>query len=245
MVYVPGVLNTANSLVGSGMLAMPFIIMNCGIILGPLLFLYCAWACEKACHLLVVLARSSQRESYEDIGKAVLGVPGRRASQCAMAVSMTNGMIVWMVVLGDIFPRLALKYNLIEEVSPAARASILIVLAATVIFPVSLLKNVMGSIAVLSQVSMGFYCVFALWIMSQGISEVIAMDWVHYVPWFRVAGIPSSIPIVSAAMTAQTQFFMVYQVRRPQLCRCRFAMLQWLTTVCAAEHALEFCLQTP
>ena len=60
MVYLPGVMNTANSLVGSGMLAMPFIVMKCGVILGPLLFLLCACVCEKACHMLVVLAKASQ-----------------------------------------------------------------------------------------------------------------------------------------------------------------------------------------
>ena len=212
MVYLPGAINTANSLVGSGMLAMPFVMMKCGIVLGPLLFLFCAWVCETACHLLAILAKSSQRESYEDLGKAVLGSYGRRMSQLAMGVSMGNGMVVWFVVLGDIFPRLANKYGLIEEVNPLTRAVILFSLAVGVVFPVSLLKNVMGSIAVLSKISLSFYIAFTLWIVKQGLGTVITMQWTAYVPWFRPSGVPSCIPIVSAALTAQTQFFMIYQV---------------------------------
>ena len=49
MVYWPGVINTANSLVGTSMLAMPFVLSKCGVVLGPLLILFCGLACHLAC----------------------------------------------------------------------------------------------------------------------------------------------------------------------------------------------------
>jgi amino acid permease len=212
------------------MLSMPFILMKCGILLGPMLFILCGWACEKACHILVVMAKASVRESSEEIGKAVLGSYGQRASELAMALSMANGMVVWFVVLGDIFPRLASKYGLVDEVTPTNRIVIMVALAGTVIFPVSLLRNVMGSIAALSKVSMTFYACFAAWIIARGIGTVIEMEWVAYVPWFQPSGIPSCIPIVTAAMTAQTQFFMIYQVCTVQIdhtCRLYSSFFVW------------------
>ena len=46
MPYWKGVINTANSLVGSSMLAMPFVLSKCGIILGSLLIITCGLLCE-------------------------------------------------------------------------------------------------------------------------------------------------------------------------------------------------------
>ena len=158
----PGALNTANSLVGSSMLAMPYVLCKCGIVLGPLLILACGLFCTLSCRLLLVVTKASQRESYEALGLAVLGGAGKRAVQLAMCICMLNCMTVWFVVLGNILPRLAARYGLIEAETPEARDKLLLVLATTVIFPVSLLRSVMGAIARLSQISITFYTLFAL-----------------------------------------------------------------------------------
>ena len=92
---MPGVINTANSLVGSSMLAMPFVLSKCGIILGCLLILCCGLICETSCHLLVVVTKASQRGSFEELGRAVFGASGKRVVQLAMSMCMINACIVW------------------------------------------------------------------------------------------------------------------------------------------------------
>jgi amino acid permease len=211
MPYMKGVMNTANSLVGSSMLAMPFVLSKCGIILGFVVIIVCGLLCETSCHLLCVVTKASQRGSYEELGRAVFGSLGKRAVQLAMCLCMVNCMVVWFVVLGTILPRLAAEYGFIEAAGPEARMNVLFVVAACVVFPISLLKNVMGAIAMLSQISMAFYSCFALWTISLGGGAFAEMRWIKHVPWWDWEGLSTCVPIVSAALTAQTQFFMIYQ----------------------------------
>ena len=211
MPYMKGVVNTANSLVGSSMLAMPFVLSKCGLILGTVLIIVCGLLCETSCHLLCVVTKASQRGSYEELGRAVFGGPGKRVVQVAMCMCMVNAMVVWFVVLGTILPRLAAEYGFIEAATPEARMQVLAVVAACVVFPISLLKNVMGAIALLSQISMAFYAAFALWTVSLGGSAFVEMRWIKHVPWWDWEGLTTCVPIVSAALTAQTQFFLIYQ----------------------------------
>ena len=51
--------------------------------------------------------------------------------------------------------------------------------------------------------------------MSLGGGAFAEMRWLSFVPWWNTAGLSDCIPIVSAALTAQTQFFLIYQVRHP------------------------------
>lgn len=183
-----GVINTANSLVGSSMLAMPFVLSKCGIILGALVIIFCGLLCETSCHLLCVVTKASRRGSYEELGRAVFGNPGKRIVQVAMCICMLNAMVVWFVVLGTILPRFAAEYGLVEAPTPEARVQVLIVVAAVVVFPISLLKNVMGAIAMLSQISMAFYTCFALWTISLGGGAFAEMRWIKHVPWWEWGG---------------------------------------------------------
>ena len=111
----------------------------------------------------------------------MFGSAGKRVVQTAMSLCMVNACIVWFVVLGNILPRLAAEYGFIEAETPAARQYILVGIATFVVFPISLLKNVMGAIAILSQISMGFYTMFALWVISLGGSAFVEMRWVKHV----------------------------------------------------------------
>ena len=141
----------------------------------------------------------------------MFGGPGKRVVQVAMCICMVNAMVVWFVVLGTILPRLAAEYGFIEAATPEARMQVLTLVAACVVFPISLLKNVMGAIAILSQISMAFYTCFALWTVSLGGSAFAEMRWIKHVPWWEWGGLGTCVPIVSAALTAQTQFFLIYQ----------------------------------
>ena len=53
------------------------------------------------------------------------------------------------------------------------------------------------------------------WVVSLGGGAFAEMRWLSFVPWWNTAGLSDCIPIVSAALTAQTQFFLIYQVRHP------------------------------
>ena len=233
MPYWKGVINTANSLVGSSMLAMPFVLSKCGIILGSLLIITCGLLCETSCHLLCVVTKASQRGSYEELGRAVFGAPGKRVVQVAMCMCMVNAMVVWFVVLGTILPRLAAEYGFIEEATPEARIHVLLAVASCVVFPISLLKNVMGAIALLSQISMAFYTCFSLWVISLGGGAFMEMRWIKHVPWWDWGGLSGCVPIVSAALTAQTQFFLIYQnMPNNTVSEMRFCVLWACIIVC-------------
>ena len=51
------------------------------------------------------------------------------------------------------------------------------------------------------------------WVVSLGGGAFAEMRWLSFVPWWNTAGLSDCVPIVSAALTAQTQFFLIYQVR--------------------------------
>ena len=48
--------------------------------------------------------------------------------------------------------------------------------------------------------------------MSLGGGAFAEMRWLSFVPWWNTAGLSDCVPIVSASLTAQTQFFLIYQV---------------------------------
>ena len=51
------------------------------------------------------------------------------------------------------------------------------------------------------------------WVVSLGGGAFAEMRWLSFVPWWNTAGLSDCVPIVSASLTAQTQFFLIYQVR--------------------------------
>lgn len=88
----------------------------------------------------------------------------------------------------------------------------LLVTIVCVVFPISLLKDVMGSVAKLSQLAVFFYFGFFIFCIFRGLPRAMAPDeWMPYAAWWRPEGLPGCMPIVSAALTAQTQFFIIYQ----------------------------------
>lgn len=73
--------------------------------------------------------------------------------------------------------------------------------------------------------------------MSLGGGAFAEMRWLSFVPWWNTAGLSDCVPIVSAALTAQTQFFLIYQVRSHTT---PFELRGAEKRGWGAEHAFEF-----
>ena len=239
MVYRPAVVNSVNSMVGVGVLAVPFVMMRCGILLGCLLVAFCGWVCVEACDILVLAARSTGKKSYEEVAGAALGARGKLACQIFFIWAMCSACVAWFVVLGDMLPRIAWSFGLVGGADdPGVRVMSMTLIAAVGVLPLSLLNDVMGSIAKLSSISLAFYLLFTLWVVVECLPAFFTMQWAARVTWWAPSGLPACLPIVSAAMTAQTQLFMMFQHTPNNSPNHMSSIMKWACATVAAIYTI-------
>eukprot|EP00056_Hartaetosiga_gracilis_P004389 m.74606 g.74606 ORF g.74606 m.74606 type:complete len:240 (+) comp11813_c0_seq2:110-829(+) len=95
------VFNLANTIIGAGVLALPFAFKNTGIVFGPLLLIGIYSLVVYSCYSLVQCAKLSKGYSYSDVAYQAFGNAGVRVSQVCLIVSTFGAGISYLVIFGD------------------------------------------------------------------------------------------------------------------------------------------------
>ena len=61
---IPHIVNLINSVIGVGILAMPFCMAQCGLILGTLVLGFCGYMTLSSCLMLIQSAKSKNKTRY-------------------------------------------------------------------------------------------------------------------------------------------------------------------------------------
>ena len=61
---VPHIVNLINSVIGVGILAMPFCMSQCGLILGTIVLLFCGFITLQSCLMLISSAKAKNKTRY-------------------------------------------------------------------------------------------------------------------------------------------------------------------------------------
>ena len=64
---IPHIVNLINSVIGVGILAMPFCMSQCGLILGTIVLLFCGFITLQSCLMLISSAKAKNKTRYDNL----------------------------------------------------------------------------------------------------------------------------------------------------------------------------------
>jgi len=139
--------NFLNSIVGAGIIGIPFAIRHCGLFTGLVLLTWVGYLTDCSVRMIVTLGRDLGVNDYERLAEKIYGRRGY-STICVFMIFLAFGaMVAYCIVVGDVVPEL-----LGVSSSPAARPVSIILCSGLVMLPLSLLRD-MSSLAFTSTAS--------------------------------------------------------------------------------------------
>lgn len=197
------VMTLANSIIGVGILAMPFCFQKCGIILSILLLILSNWITRICCHYLIKTSLLTRRKSFEMLGLHAFGTSGKLLAELCIIGYLIGTCITYFVVVGDLGPQIVAKLFALDMTEHNhLRTMIMIVVTLCCIVPLGMLRNV-DSLSAVCTASIGFYVCLMLKIVLESEVHIVANDWTDKVIYWEPAGILQCLPIFSMALSCQ------------------------------------------
>jgi amino acid permease len=209
--------NLLNTVVGGGILSLPFAFKTCGLAAGALYQVLFGAASWYGSYLLLdALRYRPTASSYEALALASLGPKGALAYNAAALINCYGACVSYLVAVADVIPPL-----LAEMGHDVGRSVVLLLLTALVIFPLSALRDI-SALRYASGLAVLIYIAFAITLGYLGFTAPPAAA--PAAPLFKPdpAGWISAIPLCAFAFVHQTSIFPIYQeVREPTPMRMR------------------------
>eukprot|EP00520_Triparma_pacifica_P003440 CAMPEP_0118649452 /NCGR_PEP_ID=MMETSP0785-20121206/9711_1 /TAXON_ID=91992 /ORGANISM="Bolidomonas pacifica, Strain CCMP 1866" /LENGTH=502 /DNA_ID=CAMNT_0006541741 /DNA_START=125 /DNA_END=1630 /DNA_ORIENTATION=+ len=152
--------NFLNSIVGAGIIGIPFAIRHCGLFMGIILLTWVGYLTDCSVRMIVTLGRDLGVNDYERLAEKIYGPRGYNAICVFMIFLAFGAMVAYCIVVGDVVPEL-----LGVTSSPAARPVSILLCSMFVMLPLSLLKD-MSSLAKTSTLSCAADMVLVLIVMA-------------------------------------------------------------------------------
>jgi len=103
------VMTLANSIIGVGILAMPFCFQKCGILLSIVLLVLSNGITRVCCHYLIKTSLLTRRKSFEMLGLHAFGLSGKLLVELCIIGYLIGTCITYFVVVGDLGPQIIAK----------------------------------------------------------------------------------------------------------------------------------------
>ncbi|EDV36144.1 uncharacterized protein Dana_GF12103 [Drosophila ananassae] len=205
------VMTLANSIIGVGILAMPFCFQKCGIILSIVLLILSNWITRVCCHYLIKTSLLTRRKSFELLGLHAFGLSGKLLVELCIIGYLIGTCITYFVVVGDLGPQIISQmFTLNVGEHQHLRTLVMIVVTVVCILPLGMLRNV-DSLSAVCTASIGFYVCLMLKIVLEAQAHISANDWTEKVRYWEPAGVLQCLPIFSMALSCQMQLFEVFE----------------------------------
>ncbi|XP_030557901.1 putative sodium-coupled neutral amino acid transporter 10 [Drosophila novamexicana] len=204
------VMTLANSIIGVGILAMPFCFQKCGIILSIVLLVLSNWITRVCCHYLIKTSLLTRRKSFEMLGLHAFGTSGKLLAELCIIGYLIGTCITYFVVVGDLGPQIVAKlFSLDMAEYNHLRTVVMFAVTVCCIVPLGMLRNV-DSLSAVCTASIGFYVCLMLKIVLESEAHIVANDWTEKVTYWEPAGVLQCLPIFSMALSCQMQLFEVF-----------------------------------
>lgn len=203
------VANLVTTIVGSGIVAIPFAIRESGLVAGTLLITMCAMLTDKSLRLLIETGKHVDVPSYETLMEAAFGRFGFVFISVNMFLTSFGGLVSYLIIIKDTIP-LLLGVDIDNE--PLKRA-ILVLASMSISLPISMQRDmaslsktsVIGAIFdVLMVAIVAFFCPIKEAVAaSGGLKHIISHSTVHFDTMFIGLG------VLSFAFVCQDSCFII------------------------------------
>ncbi len=164
--------NMANSIIGAGIIGLPFAFSCTGYAIGIFLLISLTFVVDWTIRLIVINAKLTGKSSYQDIVEASFGTAGLVAVSLAQVLFAFGGMVGFCVIIGDtipdvlaaLFPSLSTHRVLWILVN---RQFVILLCTLFISYPLSLYRDItkLAKASALALVSM---CLIIFTVISQG-----------------------------------------------------------------------------
>eukprot|EP00516_Mucochytrium_quahogii_P009122 CAMPEP_0203775284 /NCGR_PEP_ID=MMETSP0099_2-20121227/5965_1 /ASSEMBLY_ACC=CAM_ASM_000209 /TAXON_ID=96639 /ORGANISM=" , Strain NY0313808BC1" /LENGTH=492 /DNA_ID=CAMNT_0050673883 /DNA_START=110 /DNA_END=1588 /DNA_ORIENTATION=+ len=149
--------NFINSIVGAGIIGLPFAVRECGFFMGLFMLLFVAVLTYSSVNLLIDSGIKVKRRSYEGLAEFCFGKAGFIIVSVFMLVFAFGAMCSYMVIIGDTVPVVINRYT----GGNISRQLVIFLVGTFIILPLCLLRDMAmlsntSSISVLADVVIVF-----------------------------------------------------------------------------------------
>ncbi|XP_064084050.1 putative sodium-coupled neutral amino acid transporter 11 [Macrobrachium nipponense] len=135
--------NYINSIVGSGVIGMPFALHAAGFGVGLLLLVLVAIITDVALCLMIAVTRTAQVNTYQHLVSAAFGRPGFIITTCLQFLYPFISLISYNIIVGDTMTKVLIRVTGIAEESVLAKREFIVATATLLItLPLSLYRNI-------------------------------------------------------------------------------------------------------
>ncbi|BGP15166.1 hypothetical protein JCM10213_008694 [Rhodosporidiobolus nylandii] len=228
-----GIANMSNSILGAGIIGLPYALREAGFFSGIVLLLVLGAVTDWTIRLIVLNAKMSGRRTYIDIMDSCFGRHGRAAVSFFQFVFAFGGMCAFGVILGDSIPRV-LQALVGEDRSAfvnflVSRHFVTAALTIGISYPLSLYRDIekLSHASTLALISM-VVIVFSVGIRGPSVDDSLRGDpserWTVLEP-----GVFEAIGVISFAFVCHHNSLLIYgSLRTPTL--DRFAQVTHVST---------------
>ncbi|KAJ2944201.1 hypothetical protein O0L34_g18179 [Tuta absoluta] len=199
----------ANSIIGVGILAMPFCFQQCGVLLATVILLFMGLISRLCCYFLLKAALLARRRNFEFLAFHIFGPAGKLAVEIGIIGFLMGTCIAYFVVVGDLGPQIIAKLLNINQ-SDILRTSIMVIVSLVCVLPLGLLRNV-DSLSNVSAATIGFYFCLVIKLISEAATQVFSGDLQTKMDLWKPSGVLQCVPIFSMALFCQTQLFEIFE----------------------------------
>ncbi|KAJ2794880.1 hypothetical protein H4R21_005327, partial [Coemansia helicoidea] len=140
--------NVLNTIVGSGIVCLPYALHNAGFAAGLALLVATAAMSQFSLYALVATGKRTGTDHFSSVTLAALGRPGYHLLNWSMVVDMVGTVVLYLMILGDLATELGNRYLPFA----VGRASVVLGVSAVVVLPLLFFRNT-GPLARYSVVS--------------------------------------------------------------------------------------------
>ncbi|XP_055311393.1 putative sodium-coupled neutral amino acid transporter 10 [Sitodiplosis mosellana] len=228
------IMTLANSIIGVGILAMPFCFQKCGILLSILLLILSNTITRFSCHYLLKSSIKARRKNFEFLASYIFGSSGKLMVELCVIGYLMGTCITYFVVVGDLGPQIVAKLFNINH-TDSLRTFIMVLVTIFCIIPLCLLRNI-ESLSLMCISSIIFYFCLVLKIFFESESKMVSTYWYDNVYWWRPSGVTQCLPIFSMALSCQLQTFEIYESLPNQTIEKMNHIIKYGTGICTVVY---------
>ncbi|GMK53827.1 hypothetical protein CspeluHIS016_0104130 [Cutaneotrichosporon spelunceum] len=211
-----GIANMANSILGAGIIGLPYAIRQAGFVTGITLLIVLAVVTDWTIRLVVINAKLSGRDSYIDVMAHTFGRAGAGAVSFFQFAFAFGGMCAFNVIIGDSLPQvIAFVFPFLKEHAGLKllvdRRFIIVLCTITVAFPLSLHRDIvkLSKSSGFALVSMGVI-VCSVVFRSVGVDPSLKGSPVGAISLIR-GGVFEAIGVISFAFVCHHNTMFIYK----------------------------------